>query len=576
MAALTAAVLALVTLAIAPGLLFYFDITPKVVALLLGAAVALPWLARRSLGRFEALVALFWLGLLVSTLLSPAPEFSIHGSTWRRLGLVTWTAVLAIACVCAQLDPAGRNQVLRAVSLSGGAAALYGIGQFFGWDPWLPPAAYHIGEGEWTIVRPPGPLGYVSYFATCLLGAVFAGVALYRLEAGRLWRTAGACAAGLAIAAIFLSGTRGAIAGLAAGGLVVLARRRPRLSWRAAAAFAAILAVAVLFYLSPAGQRLRSRTRWYVEDPFGGSRLWLWRDTLMLARDHWLSGIGPESFSREFPRYQSVDLAQRYPDFYYESPHNILLDVLAGQGVFGLAIFGMLVWTAARGRRSPALLAWLAAALVAQQFASFTAPTALYLFVCLGLLAESRPRPLRLPAIPSVAVAALVSAALAIFAVRLLAADRHLALARSHLASHRAPRAIACYATARRWGMSADIWYARRLAAVRNQPVWQEAMLAAARAVETADDPHNAWYNLAVFFGMQNDRAGAERALRRAIEKSPNWYKPHWMLAQLLQTTSRLPEAAIEAQRAAILNAGKTPEVSRTNDQIRALLTGRP
>src|SRR5258708_9588330 len=40
-----------------------------------------------------------------------------------------------------------------------------GIAQYFGLDPILPVAGYHIGEGIWTIVRPPSTLGYVSYFA---------------------------------------------------------------------------------------------------------------------------------------------------------------------------------------------------------------------------------------------------------------------------------------------------------------------------------------------------------------------------------------------------------------------------
>ena len=81
---------------------------------------------------------------------------------------------LALSCA-----PSRRREALT---------ALYGIAQYFGWDPILPAAAYHIGEGIWTIVRPPGTLGYVSYFATWLLFVVFLSLALAALEESRSWR----------------------------------------------------------------------------------------------------------------------------------------------------------------------------------------------------------------------------------------------------------------------------------------------------------------------------------------------------------------------------------------------------
>ena len=60
----------------------------------------------------------------------------------------------------------------------------YGILQYLGWDPWIDPRTYHVGTGVWTIVRPPGTLGYVTYFANYLVFGVFQGLALYRVEHG--------------------------------------------------------------------------------------------------------------------------------------------------------------------------------------------------------------------------------------------------------------------------------------------------------------------------------------------------------------------------------------------------------
>src|SRR5437016_9890236 len=82
--------------------------------------------------------------------------------------------------------------------------SLYGAAQYFGWDPWISRRAYHVGEGVWTIVRPPGTLGYVSYFANYLVYAVFFGAALYSMEERGWWKRAGALSAVLAAFAIVL------------------------------------------------------------------------------------------------------------------------------------------------------------------------------------------------------------------------------------------------------------------------------------------------------------------------------------------------------------------------------------
>src|SRR5258708_21221159 len=98
-----------------------------------------------------------------------------------------------------------------------------GIAQYFGLDPILPVAGYHIGEGTWTIVRPPSTLGYVSYFATWLVFVLFLSLGI----PGRWWRIITA----LAAIAMLLTGTRAAVLGGAAGlggGLFLRGWRLPR------------------------------------------------------------------------------------------------------------------------------------------------------------------------------------------------------------------------------------------------------------------------------------------------------------------------------------------------------------
>ena len=190
--------------------------------------------------------------------------------------------------------------ILRVVSAAGALTALYGIAQYFGWDPILPAAAYHIGEGIWTIVRPPSTLGYVSYFATWLLFVVFLSLAV----PGRL---AKACAA-LALIAMLLTGTRAAFLGFAVGavvwgGMKLRTSHAPtrRTLWRAAGFAGAALLAGLVLYVSPMGQPLRGRARWFAEDPWGGARPLLWRDSLRMGLARPLAGYGPETFRATFP-----------------------------------------------------------------------------------------------------------------------------------------------------------------------------------------------------------------------------------------------------------------------------------
>jgi Lipid A core - O-antigen ligase and related enzymes len=584
---------ALIPIVIAPGFLFYFDVTPKVVILLLGVAAALPWLAaRRELRWLYSLLSLQAASLILSTASSGRPGLSVFGSTWRRFGLITQLALLLFTALAASDLAGGRNRLrlyLRAATAAAIPISLYGIAQYFGWDAWIPKQAYHVGEGIWTIVRPPSTLGYVSYFANYLVFAVFLGIALYGIEERGWWKGAGAAAAVLAGFAIVLSGTRAAILALLLGAAYLWFWFGMRIRRRGIALGAGAIAAIALFFLSPAGLMLRSRTRWYVEDVRGGARLLLWRDSLTLASRHWLAGSGPETFSSEFPHVQSAALSRAYPDFYHESAHNIFLDALTAQGVPGLlALLGFTglgfyaVRAARKTKPAPAgiLSACLIAGVVTHQFTVFTVPTALYFYLTVAMLvsldctADPLARGIRPPAMAF----AMVSVALAIFAIRLLVADRILVHVKRSLEAGETIEAARAYQRAGNWGLRADLWYSREMAAaavktpdaVSALRAWQQALESGVRATRTSDDPYNAWYSLASLHARQNDFGSTERCLREAIRSSPNWFKPHWMLAQVLETKGRSAEARSEASQAAGLDGGKHAEVARSVARLQA------
>jgi tetratricopeptide (TPR) repeat protein len=308
-------------------------------------------------------------------------------------------------------------------------------------------------------------------------------------------------------------------------------------------------------------------------------------------------GAGPEVFSAAFPRFQSAELARAYPDFYHESPHNIFLDALASQGMVGLAVLiGLVVLGFVASKRTratePALAgalgAMLAAAVVAQQFTVFTLPTALLFYVTIALLAGgagSQPAAAGDSARPTSTLTRAAGAALAalflFFAARLIVADMTLARVKHDLDAGRIEEAIEQHGRAAAWqppGMNAELWYSRRLAVLSQQSplllvrmrAAREALAAAKRATLDSEEPHNAWYNLAAMHAARNDFANTERSLRASIAAAPNWFKPHWVLAQALRQAGRLAEAEAEAAKAADLNGGKNPEVARTLEELRS------
>ena len=601
-----------IPLAFAPRLFFYYDVTPKAAAVLAGAAILLAWAAwkpKTSLsfmtsrfGRWNAAVTAAFIGLTaLAAFTSPVLSLAWNGSNWRRWGAAEQIAAVVCAFLVAAVarrSPGHLGAVLRALCAGGVLAALYGIAQYFGFDPIVPAANYVVGEGRYQIVRPPGPLGHSDYFAAFLLWPVFAGAALWMTDPRRAGRWLGASAVLTGVAALVLAGSRGAFLGLATGAAVLAWIWRPR-ARTVGAGLAMAAVVATAFYVSPAGARLRARAFWISEDPAGGARLLLWRDTLHMSGTRLSTGFGPDNFVAEFPQYESPELARAYPDFYHESPHNMFLDALNGQGAGGvLLLASWILLGIIAGLRAPpgmravsgALLAGLAASVVTQQFVVFVVPTAFAFYLGLGLLAGLEPGGSPGIPIPLRAAVALCSVAAAIFlaasAYRLVTADIALARVRRSLdAGDRGSTAALWEAakTHRSAGVTADLYFSRSLAAaaasarnpldkIRLQGI---AIEAARLAATVPEQRQNAWYNLAILAAALDNPVNVESSLRSAISAGPQWFKPHWALARLLYSEGRQEEARNEATQALDLDGRKDPEVVATTVEIVRSLDSR-
>ena len=380
--------------------------------------------------------------------------------------------------------------------------------------------------------------------------------------------------------------------------LLLFVRPNPR---KIVIAAAGIVVCFGAFYFSPAGQRLRARVFWIGDEPLGGARLLIWRDTASMVRQHPLAGVGPENFVSEFPRSQSVALSRAFPDFYHESPHNMMMDALAGSGIpgvsllFGLCALGILAGVPHRRSEHRVTAGILTAALIgaitAHQFTVFTIPLACCLFTAVALLVVlGSEAPVPSSRSYSLTVTAVLASAAMIFAAfRIGLPDTRLAMAKRALNQRQLTSAARLYELVANGEMrtgGADLYFSRRWAtaaaespgALPKMLCARMANMAAVRATHDPEQRANALYNYAAFAAVRNDVTSTERSLRTAIAVSPNWFKPHWTLARLLSNTGRIDEARIEAARALELDGGRDPEIRATAYQIeaRAALSRKP
>jgi len=610
---LVPAIAALVPLIIAPGALAYFDVTPKIAALLIGVALILLYVPANlrkvhemftnAVGRYwVAALGAIWTSSVVATAFSTNAPLSLSGSIWRRFGLITETAILVYVLVASAWMAADRSRIrvlLRSMLGAGTLSAVYGISQYFGWDPFLPESAYHAGDGPYTIVRPPGTLGHADYFAAWLVVIVFLGIANAKLEGSRRLKYASFGPSVLAAAAVLLTGTRSALLAIIVGATVLWIAEGFRVNRRFLAAASLGAALLVVFFLSPAGMMLRARVHWSFDDATGGARLLLWRDSFTMAIQRPIAGYGPETFATEFPRFQSVALSRAYPDFYHESPHNMFLDALTSRGALGLlallgvcglaSIIALRLIRAGDSLGAP-LAAALSASLVCQEFIVFTIPTVLSFYLLLAILvataiskeqAAAPARTLRGRWLLPVAVPCAML--FTVLAVQLVVSDAALSMVDDHIFFGDAAGAARLYAVVRRWepaGTGSDLRYSFKMQelAVRSATfagtmmATQEARKSAIDATRTAEDRQNAWYNLAKVLANGKDSVSVEHSLRDAIAWSPNWFKPHWSLAELLAQMGQLREGVAEAEKAVELDGGHDPEVTESLRRLQARL----
>jgi len=229
------------------------------------------------------------------------------------------------------------------------AAALLGLGQFALWR-WDKPAAgafnrliapSHFWSALYVSLRAHGtihPVTFGEIMAMAVLGAL--ALRITRRKAGQSAGAPSAVFLLLALAALALSGTRGAWLGFFAGA-ATLFLLEPRFA--APETVAAAAAIVAVVFLSPRFSHAEGSLN--VAGPSFADHLSLWKTAWRMFLDHPFFGVGLSHFSTLFPRYHAVPFEG---EIHFGNAHNLYLHQMAERGLAGLAALLLLLGTMAR------------------------------------------------------------------------------------------------------------------------------------------------------------------------------------------------------------------------------------
>lgn len=557
-------------------MLLSFAVLAGAVGVLLGALAGKPVARRTPLDLAFAAAAI---ALAASYFASQDRHLSLYGMyNYYAYGVWPMSLCAAVYFLAVWLDrDSAARRVLDLCLAVGALAGIYAAAQVLGLEPFPGGASVLTGSRAVSTMGSPVSLGVVL--------AMLVPMALHQMSERRS-RALGCLGFAALAAGLFSSGSRGAWVGAAVGASCYFfwtdrlnALRRDR-RFALAAVLAAMMVVGLL--------SLRYAQR---ATPAKSARVEIWKTAWKVFRESPWLGAGPDSFELGFRRLRTVDAVRRSGGLmeYQAHAHNDVLEALATTGLVGTAAYIFLLFSLATAAakclsdpaRRPvaaALCAGLLALFVNMKFnpVPMEALTLAALFA--GLLlrpAEGEGR--RAAGWTGAALAsalAVVSAASAMKAVRLMAADRRVKMAHAQIATGRPERSLRGFQAALQlnpceieYHMGYVNFLSRQSAAVSNVGVQRQLLQMAAesgeRAVVCRPRLSLAHYTLGVAalmqarVGLGERLALAEREFDAALALDP-------LLASLMQvrleaSLLRGDLAAAEAMRGRLRALGAAP-----------------
>ena len=242
----------------------------------------------------------------------------------------------------------GIRTVVRAVALAGAVLGAIAIAQdatarglmYWKWKP-LDEAPYPFGPfvnrnhfGTWAVLAVPLCIGYLTAHAAAHRGARADATWQRRLRAaldarGALLLAAGAILIVATVVSLSRSSMVGLLAALGCGALLARRRLAERpLGTTRPAIFIAALGACCALALWFRGDVAVLTSRFSATGVAAADRLLIWRDTMSVVRDFWLTGSGAGTFKTSMAVYQRSS-----PGVIYNQAHNHYLQVIAEGGL---------------------------------------------------------------------------------------------------------------------------------------------------------------------------------------------------------------------------------------------------
>lgn len=567
---------ALVPIANCPEYSQWFDITPKVAVFIASVGLACLVMPRQQQGNVPrcSCANILPVGLILtaiaSTILSCAPYLSLGGSTWRRLGLPAELSVgifMMLGTRAMRNNPPFASRILRASCVALLISSLAVIVEFAG-------AATLFGfSGSPNTARPGGVLGSGAAFGCYASISLFLCVALWVIDDSRPWRHLVMITVIATFGAVLACGTRAAILAVFVGLLVSVAATK-RTYTRLLLATYSVLALASLGAATAGYGSFSQRAEQINVDPWGGTRLYVWRDSLELLPSLPVLGYGLEAFPRVYPKVESEQTVLHWPNVSHESTHNYFLDVLISKGFLGLAVaLGLSASAFGAFRRFPEATRVPGAMCLAGHMAGLTVctfftpqlPTLIYLYlpVCIlwGLESGGALRIHRDDRDPASTASAewnriarslsvrSFGVVLIVYATSLAVWDHAVLRAKLLFDSGNLPGAVERFSVARRYappGVTAEGWFSREVI-INSRSEFSPSIRKMLRrsldsAIEHDDDFENSYVLLSALMIKEGQNREAAFVLRRALVCFPNWPTAKMLLAAA-QAASNGPAA---------------------------------
>ena len=313
---------------------FAIPFVPTLILLLLMLAAFALYVLNVLLGRIAAeriglagiFGVLFALCYALSAVFGKAFPDSLE-EMFMFLGLMTAVPV----CARVLRSETRQDIFLTVLILSGVLTSLYGIYQYVVGVP-IDPAWVDTSSFEDLTTRAYSTFGNPNVMGEYLIIACSLSVGMFWKERRRFRKLCYFCATGVMGLALLATGSRGAMLGLAVSAAVFALFAEHRLL-----PFG-IAAVAAMPFVLPDSLKARFLGALAGTDSSTKYRMSIYGACFGMIRDYWLTGIGVGAFALVYPRY--VYAASNS----YHS-HNLFLQVLIELGVFGFAVFLLLLLT---------------------------------------------------------------------------------------------------------------------------------------------------------------------------------------------------------------------------------------